>query len=43
MRTIIIGDIHGCVEEFDALIDTLAPTPADTVALCGDLVDKGPD
>jgi hypothetical protein len=42
MRTIIVGDIHGCVEEFDALIATLAPTPADTVVLCGDLVDKGP-
>lgn len=44
-RTIIIGDVHGCVEEFDALIDTLAPVAGpegDTVVLCGDLVDKGP-
>ncbi len=41
-RHIIIGDIHGCVEEFDALIDSLSLTTEDTVILAGDLVDKGP-
>ena len=41
-RTIVIGDVHGCVEEFNELLSTLAPTSDDTVVLCGDLVDKGP-
>lgn len=41
-RNIIIGDVHGCIDEFNALLATLAPTPNDTVVFCGDLVDKGP-
>lgn len=43
-RVIIIGDIHGCLEEFDELIKTLAYNAnTDRVVLAGDLVDKGPD
>ena len=41
-RNFIIGDIHGCIEEFNELLDILAPTSSDQVVLCGDLVDKGP-
>lgn len=42
-RTLVIGDVHGCVEEFNELLATLAPVAGhDTVVLCGDLVDKGP-
>lgn len=40
MTTLIVGDVHGCLREFDAL---LARAPADDVVLVGDLVAKGPD
>ncbi|MGF1531662.1 MAG: metallophosphoesterase [Puniceicoccaceae bacterium] len=42
-RTIIIGDIHGCIREFEKLIDELSPTDGDQVVLLGDLVNRGPD
>ncbi len=42
-RIIVIGDIHGCADEFAALIDKLAPTRSDRIILLGDLVNRGPD
>ena len=42
-RTIIIGDVHGCAEELEALLDRCAHTASDEVILAGDLVAKGPD
>lgn len=42
-RSIIIGDVHGCPVELQALIRRLAPRDDDTFVLLGDLVDKGPD
>lgn len=42
-RTIAIGDIHGCHQEFAELLDRLKPTPADRLILLGDLVNRGPD
>jgi predicted phosphodiesterase len=42
-RTIVIGDIHGCARELDALLEELEPTTADQVVCVGDLVAKGPD
>lgn len=42
-RLIVIGDIHGCHEEFEILLETLAPERADRVVLLGDLVNRGPD
>lgn len=42
-RCILIGDIHGCLVELQALIRRLALRADDTVVLLGDLVDKGPD
>lgn len=42
-RTIAIGDIHGCSRALDALIGAIKPTPADTLVLLGDFVDRGPD
>lgn len=42
-RTLAIGDIHGCLAAFDALLALLAPTGADTVVVLGDCVDRGPD
>lgn len=42
MRTILIGDIHGCADELEAL---LARTYAagDRVISLGDILDRGPD
>lgn len=42
-RHIIIGDIHGCLHEFNELLNILNLTTEDTVILAGDLVDKGYD
>lgn len=44
MRTLVVGDVHGCSEELDALLDALAYSPEhDRLVLVGDLVAKGPD
>lgn len=43
MRTLIIGDVHGCLDEVHALLARCDRTPEDRVVLVGDLVAKGPD
>lgn len=43
MRTIIVGDVHGCLEELEALIALLSPGASDRWIFVGDLVDRGPD
>jgi predicted phosphodiesterase len=43
MRTLFIGDVHGCAEELDSLLAECAWRPGDRVVLVGDLVAKGPD
>lgn len=40
-RLIAIGDVHGCVHALDALLDAIAPAPADQLVFLGDLVDGG--
>jgi hypothetical protein len=40
MRTLVVGDVHGCAEELATLLDS---APADRVVLVGDLYTKGPD
>jgi bis(5'-nucleosyl)-tetraphosphatase (symmetrical) len=43
-RTIFVGDIHGCIDEFNALLKKLQYDPKrDRLILLGDLVDRGPD
>lgn len=43
MRTIIIGDIHGCYTEFVALLEKCNFAPeVDRLILNGDLMDRGP-
>lgn len=43
-RDFVVGDIHGCVAEFRALLDLVHFKPdADRVFSVGDLVDRGPD
>lgn len=42
-RTIIVGDVHGCATELDALLDRLAFSSGDRLVFVGDLVARGPD
>lgn len=42
-RTLVIGDIHGCLDELRALLDKAALTDDDEVIALGDVVDRGPD
>jgi hypothetical protein len=41
--TIVIGDIHGCAAEFEALLRACEYSAGDRVVLVGDVVAKGPD
>ena len=41
-RTFVVGDLHGCADELNYLLDTLAPGATDTVIFLGDYVDRGP-
>ncbi|HYV38025.1 MAG TPA: metallophosphoesterase family protein [Gemmataceae bacterium] len=43
MRILAIGDIHGCLRAFDALLEQVDPQPVDVVITLGDYVDRGPD
>ena len=43
MRTIIYGDIHGCLDEFKALRLELDLKDEDREISVGDLLDRGPD
>lgn len=42
-RTIVIGDVHGCLEELRKLVRRCGVDLGDEVVLVGDLVAKGPD
>lgn len=43
-RTVVVGDIHGCLDELRALLERVAFRPGDDVLVCvGDIVNKGPD
>jgi len=43
MRTIFIGDVHGCLDELRTLFQTVDPMADDRFVFVGDLVDKGPN
>jgi bis(5'-nucleosyl)-tetraphosphatase (symmetrical) len=43
MRHVIIGDVHGCIDELNELIELLALVSADQLIFIGDLIDRGPD
>src|SRR6478672_11639404 len=43
MRTLAIGDIHGCLRALDALLELVRPQPEDLLVTLGDYVDRGPD
>src|SRR5277367_5709113 len=43
-RTIIVGDIHGCIDEFKDLLKKISYDESkDRLILLGDLIDRGPD
>ncbi|MBT5095295.1 MAG: hypothetical protein HOM21_13675, partial [Halobacteriovoraceae bacterium] len=42
-KTIIIGDVHGCLVELDALIKKLNLKGDERLIFVGDLINKGPD
>lgn len=42
-RTIAIGDVHGCADEFEALLNLLKIREGDRIIQVGDLVNRGPD
>ncbi len=42
-RTFIIGDVHGCLSELEALVARAGVTADDQLIFVGDLVAKGPD
>ena len=43
MRTVVIGDVHGCLDELQRLVERCGVVRGDRVVLVGDLVAKGPD
>ena len=42
-RRFVVGDVHGCVDELERLLDHLAPQRGDVICFLGDYVDRGPD
>jgi hypothetical protein len=42
-RTIIVGDVHGCLDELRLLLRRCGHAKGDRLILAGDLVAKGPD
>jgi serine/threonine protein phosphatase 1 len=43
MRTLAIGDIHGCLTALTTLLHFVAPAPDDLLITLGDYVDRGPN
>ena len=43
MRTLAIGDIHGCLTALETLLQRVAPLLDDTIVTLGDYVSRGPD
>jgi hypothetical protein len=42
LRTVIVGDVHGCADELEALLDKIAFTTGDRLVFVGDLIARGP-
>lgn len=42
-RIFAIGDIHGCINTFQKLVDEIRLKKADTIYCIGDYIDRGPD
>lgn len=42
-RTIFIGDVHGCIDELQAMCKRLRLSQEDRIVMLGDLINRGPD
>lgn len=42
-RIFAIGDIHGCIDELNDLLDHIQPKKKDSLIFLGDLINSGPD
>jgi serine/threonine protein phosphatase 1 len=40
-RLIAIGDVHGCIQALDTVLDSIAPTSDDRIIFLGDVIDQG--
>jgi diadenosine tetraphosphatase ApaH/serine/threonine PP2A family protein phosphatase len=43
MRTLIIGDIHGCYGELQSLVEKFDPAGNDRIFSVGDVINRGPE
>ena len=43
MQTLIVGDIHGCWQEFADLLDKVGLASGDRIVATGDIIDRGPN
>lgn len=43
MRTLALGDIHGCLTSLKKVLEVIQLTEEDTLIFLGDYVDRGPD
>jgi serine/threonine protein phosphatase 1 len=43
MRTLAVGDVHGCSTALDSLLAAVRPVADDFLIFLGDYVDRGPD
>ena len=41
-RLLVISDIHGCLNEFNKLIDKVGLAKEDKLVILGDVIDRGP-
>ena len=41
MSTYVIGDIHGCYDEFMQMLDKIALSDSDRLLMVGDYIDRG--
>ncbi len=42
-RTAVVGDVHGCCDELDRLLDALRLGSGETICFLGDYIDRGPE
>lgn len=43
MKRLVVGDIHGCYSELEALLDEVGLSSDDEIIAIGDIVNRGPD
>jgi len=41
-RLFAVGDVHGCIDELEALLEAISPAAGDEIVFVGDYIDRGP-